>query len=84
MFRFIKTTVAGGLLFILPLVLIFLLLEKAVRLLRGPIHKRLPMFACSAWCLSNSTTGSLSIFPMQARRVVPPEKCAWCLVLRFV
>lgn len=45
MFRFIKTTVAGGLLFILPLVLIFLLLEKAVHLLRGPIHQLLPMFA---------------------------------------
>lgn len=44
MFRFIKTTVAGGLLFILPLLLVFLLLEKAVRLLREPIHKLLPMF----------------------------------------
>ncbi|KOY00857.1 hypothetical protein [Pseudomonas nunensis] len=45
MFRFIKTTVAGGLLFILPLVLVFLLLEKGVHLLREPIHKLLPMFA---------------------------------------
>lgn len=45
MFRFIKTTVAGGLLFILPLVLVFVLLEKAVHLLREPIHKLLPMFA---------------------------------------
>ncbi|MFJ7796236.1 hypothetical protein [Pseudomonas sp. NPDC096950] len=45
MFRFIKTTVAGGLLFILPLLLVFMLLEKGVRLLREPIHKLLPMFA---------------------------------------
>jgi uncharacterized membrane protein len=45
MFRFIKITVAGGLLFILPLVLVFLLLEKAVHLLREPLHKLLPMFA---------------------------------------
>jgi uncharacterized membrane protein len=45
MFRFIKTTVAGGLLFILPLLLVFMLLEKGVHLLREPIHKLLPMFA---------------------------------------
>lgn len=45
MFRFIKTTVAGGLLFILPLLLVFMLLEKGVHLLREPIHTLLPMFA---------------------------------------
>lgn len=45
MFNFIKTTIAGGLLFILPLVLVVILLEKAVHLLRGPIHQPLPMFA---------------------------------------
>ena len=45
MFRFVKTTVAGGLLFILPLLLVFMLLEKGVHLLREPIHKLLPMFA---------------------------------------
>ncbi|WP_347905536.1 hypothetical protein [Pseudomonas purpurea] len=45
MFRFIKTTVAGGLLFILPLLLIAVVLEKALNLLRGPVHKLLPMFA---------------------------------------
>ncbi|MDI2590315.1 hypothetical protein NYP20_14160 [Pseudomonas sp. N3-W] len=44
MFRFIKTTAAGGLLFILPLVLIFILVEKAVRLLKPVLHKLLPMF----------------------------------------
>jgi len=45
MFKFIKTTVIGGLLFILPLVLVFVLLEKAIHLLRGPMEKLLPMFA---------------------------------------
>jgi uncharacterized membrane protein len=45
MFKFIKTTVVGGLLFILPLVLIAVLIEKAIHLLSGPIHKLLPMFA---------------------------------------
>ncbi|RJG12053.1 hypothetical protein D3879_01630 [Pseudomonas cavernicola] len=44
MTRFIKTTAAGGLLFILPLVLIFILLEKAAHLLRGPLLKLLPMY----------------------------------------
>lgn len=39
MFKFIKTTVIGGLLFILPLVLIFV----AIHLLRGPMQKPLPM-----------------------------------------
>ncbi|MCR1827057.1 hypothetical protein L1F06_006910 [Ectopseudomonas hydrolytica] len=45
MFRFIKTTIAGGLLFILPLVLLFILIEKAIHLLRGPLHKVLPIFS---------------------------------------
>ncbi|WP_445178412.1 hypothetical protein [Pseudomonas sp. McL0111] len=45
MFKFVKTTVIGGLLFILPLVLIFVLIEKAIHLLRGPVEKLLPMFA---------------------------------------
>jgi uncharacterized membrane protein len=44
MFRFIKTTMAGGLLFILPLVLILVLVEKAVHLLNPVLHKLLPMF----------------------------------------
>lgn len=44
MFKFIKTTVIGGLLFILPLVLIVVLVEKAIHLLRGPVEKLLPMF----------------------------------------
>jgi len=44
MFKFIKTTVIGGLLFILPLVLIVVLIEKAIHLLRGPVEKLLPMF----------------------------------------
>ena len=38
MFKFIKTTVVGGLLFILPLVLIVVLIEKAIHLLRGPVE----------------------------------------------
>ncbi|MBD9515797.1 hypothetical protein [Pseudomonas sp. PDM22] len=45
MFRFIKTTIAGGLLFILPLVLLFILIEKAIHLLSGPLQKVLPIFA---------------------------------------
>ncbi|MBD9499494.1 hypothetical protein IB260_10680 [Pseudomonas sp. PDM23] len=44
MFRFIKTTIAGGLLFILPLVLLFILIEKAIHLLSGPLQKVLPIF----------------------------------------
>ncbi|WP_166219368.1 hypothetical protein [Pseudomonas atagonensis] len=44
MFKFIKTTVIGGVLFILPLVLIVVLIEKAIHLLRGPVQKMLPMF----------------------------------------
>jgi hypothetical protein len=45
MFKFIKTTVVGGVLFILPLVLVAVLIEKAIHLLRGPVQKLLPMFA---------------------------------------
>lgn len=45
MFKFIKTTVLGGLLFILPLVLIVVLIEKAIHLLHGPVQTLLPMFA---------------------------------------
>lgn len=45
MFKFIKTTVIGGLLFILPLVLIAVLVEKAIHLLRGPVQKLLPVVA---------------------------------------
>jgi uncharacterized membrane protein len=45
MFKFFKTTVLGGLIFILPLVLIFVLIEKAIHLLRGPVQKLLPMFS---------------------------------------
>lgn len=35
MFKFIKTTVIGGLLFILPLVLIVVLIEKAIHRCAG-------------------------------------------------
>lgn len=45
MLRFIKTTVAGGVLFMLPLVLIFILLEKALHLLHVPLLTAFPMFA---------------------------------------
>ncbi|VVP66161.1 hypothetical protein PS918_00306 [Pseudomonas fluorescens] len=45
MFKFIKTTVLGGLLFILPLVLIIVLIEKAIHLLQGPVQKLVPMFS---------------------------------------
>ncbi|MGX5218507.1 MULTISPECIES: hypothetical protein [Pseudomonas] len=44
MFKFLKTTALGGVLFILPLILIGVLIEKAVHLLRGPISKMLPVF----------------------------------------
>ncbi len=45
MLKFIKTTIVGGVLFILPLVLMFVLIEKAIHLLRAPVQKLLPMFA---------------------------------------
>ena len=45
MFKFIRTTVIGGLLFILPLILIIVLIEKAIHLLQGPVQKLLPMFS---------------------------------------
>ncbi|WP_445673024.1 hypothetical protein [Pseudomonas inefficax] len=45
MLRFIKTTILGGVLFILPLVLLAVLIEKAIHLLSGPLQKILPMFA---------------------------------------
>lgn len=44
MLKFLKTTALGGLLFILPLVLIGVLIEKAVHILRGPISKLMPLF----------------------------------------
>ncbi|WP_339487486.1 hypothetical protein [Pseudomonas sp. EL_65y_Pfl2_R95] len=44
MFKFLKTTALGGVLFILPLVLVIVLIQKAVHLLRGPISKMLPVF----------------------------------------
>lgn len=44
MLKFIKTTIAGGLLFILPLVLVVVLIEKAIHLLSGPLQKVLPLF----------------------------------------
>ncbi|WP_043309002.1 hypothetical protein [Pseudomonas sp. ML96] len=44
MLRFIKTTVVGGLLFILPLILIVVLVQKGVHLLRPLVAKLLPMF----------------------------------------
>ncbi|WP_251976193.1 hypothetical protein [Salinicola avicenniae] len=45
MFRFLKTTALGGVLFILPLILIAILVQKAVGILRVPIAKLLPVFA---------------------------------------
>lgn len=45
MFKFIKTTVIGGVLFILPLVLIVVLIEKAIHLLHGPVQAVAPVFA---------------------------------------
>lgn len=45
MFRFIKTTVAGGVVFILPLILILILIEKALHLLHNATAKVLPVFA---------------------------------------
>jgi len=45
MFSFIKTTIAGGLLLILPLVLVFILIEKAIHLLSGPVQKVVPLFS---------------------------------------
>lgn len=45
MFTFIKTTIAGGLLLILPLVLVFVLIEKAIHLLSGPVQKVVPLFS---------------------------------------
>ncbi|WP_223162272.1 hypothetical protein [Salinicola halimionae] len=44
MFKFLKTTALGGVLFILPLILIGVLVQKAVHILRVPISKLLPMF----------------------------------------
>lgn len=44
MFKFLKTTALGGVLFILPLILIGVLIEKAVNILRGPISKMMPVF----------------------------------------
>lgn len=44
MFKFIKTTVAGGIVFILPLILILVLFEKALHLLHTAMAKVLPMF----------------------------------------
>lgn len=44
MFKFIKTTVAGGIVFILPLILILVLFEKALHLLHTAVAKVLPMF----------------------------------------
>jgi len=45
MFRFVKTTIAGGLLFIFPLVVLFILIEKAIHLLRAPIEKIAPFLS---------------------------------------
>lgn len=45
MLRFVKTTVAGGVVFILPLILICILLEKALQLMHEATAKVLPMLA---------------------------------------
>lgn len=45
MFRFVKTTAAGGIIFILPLLLILVLVERAVHILEGPALKLMPMIA---------------------------------------
>lgn len=45
MFRFIKITAAGGIVFIVPLLLIVILVEKAIRILEGPVLKLMPILA---------------------------------------
>ena len=45
MFRFVKTTAAGGIVFILPLLLILILVEKGIHILEGPALKLMPMIA---------------------------------------
>lgn len=47
MLKFIKTTLAGGLVFILPLMLIVVLVEKALHLLHQMMTNVLPTFASS-------------------------------------
>ncbi|MFR0687855.1 hypothetical protein ACLUTX_00525 [Enterobacterales bacterium AE_CKDN230030158-1A_HGKHYDSX7] len=56
MLKFIKTTIAGGLLFILPLVLVVILVEKAIHLLSGPLQKVLPLFAGFGVAAATSVT----------------------------
>ncbi|OBY49158.1 MULTISPECIES: hypothetical protein [Pseudomonas] len=56
MLKFIRTTIAGGLLFILPLVLLFILIEKAIHLLTPPVQKILPLFTgFTAWGVTSVT-----------------------------
>ncbi|MDO7930269.1 hypothetical protein Q6A51_26215 [Pseudomonas sp. KFB-139] len=43
MLRFVNTTVASGVMFILPLILICILLEKALQLMHKAAAKALPM-----------------------------------------
>lgn len=45
MFTFIKTTIAGGLLLILLLVLVFVVTEKAIHLLSSHVQKVVPLFS---------------------------------------
>lgn len=45
MYRFVKTTIAGGLLFILPLLIVIILVEKGIHILRPLIEKVMPLFS---------------------------------------
>ncbi|EJT84033.1 MULTISPECIES: hypothetical protein [Pseudomonas] len=54
MYRFIKTTIAGGIIFILPLLIIIILVEKAIHILRPLIQKVMPLF--SGYTIVGGTT----------------------------
>ncbi|MFJ4064463.1 hypothetical protein ACIPW4_04090 [Pseudomonas sp. NPDC089996] len=45
MYKFIKTTIAGGVLFILPLLVVVILIEKAIHILTPPLQKVMPLFS---------------------------------------
>lgn len=45
MYKFVKTTIAGGVLFILPLLIVIILVEKAIHILRPLIQKVMPLFS---------------------------------------
>lgn len=45
MFRFIRITAAGGIVFIIPILILVVLIEKSFHLLEGPLLRLLPMMA---------------------------------------